>query len=90
MRNPIAVESRAAGEPGCPQGSNGAKRSGNWRELIKKVWVADPLLRPKCQKEMRIVALIDDRAVWGCLGPPGGCLRAHLDACIPALLPFPH
>ena len=37
--------------------------SPKWRELIKKVWEADPLLCPKCQKEMRIVSLIDDRAV---------------------------
>jgi hypothetical protein len=37
--------------------------SSKWRELIKKAWEADPLLCPKCQKEMRIVALIDDRAV---------------------------
>jgi hypothetical protein len=37
--------------------------SAKWRELIKKVWEADPLLCPKCQREMRIVALIDDRAV---------------------------
>jgi len=28
-----------------------------------KVWEADPLLCPKCGKEMRIVALIDDREV---------------------------
>ena len=28
-----------------------------------KVWEADPLLCPKCQKEMRIVSLIDERAV---------------------------
>ena len=34
--------------------------SAKWRELIKKVWEADPLLCPKCQKEMRIVSLIDD------------------------------
>ena len=31
IRNPFAVESRAAGETGCPEGSNGAKRSGNMR-----------------------------------------------------------
>jgi hypothetical protein len=37
--------------------------SAKWRELIKKVWEVDPLLCPKCQKEMRIVALIDDREV---------------------------
>jgi hypothetical protein len=37
--------------------------SKKWRELIKKVREADPLLCPKCQKEMRIVALLDDPAV---------------------------
>ena len=37
--------------------------SAKWRELIKKVWEADPLLCPRCQKEMRIVSLIDDKAV---------------------------
>jgi hypothetical protein len=37
--------------------------SPKWRELIKKVWEADPLLCPKCSREMRIVALIDDREV---------------------------
>ena len=34
--------------------------SKKWRELIKKVWEADPLLCPNCQCEMRVVALIDD------------------------------
>ena len=37
--------------------------SPKWRELIKKIWEADPLLCPRCQKEMRIVALIDEQAV---------------------------
>ncbi len=37
--------------------------SAKWRELIKKVWEADPLLCPICQREMRIVSLIDDREV---------------------------
>jgi len=37
--------------------------SAKWRELIKKVWEADPLLCPRCSKEMRIVALIDQLAV---------------------------
>ena len=32
-------------------------------KLIKKVWQADPLLCPKCSREMRIVALIDEREV---------------------------
>jgi len=37
--------------------------SAKWRELIKRVWEADPLLCPQCSREMKIVALIDDRAV---------------------------
>ena len=37
--------------------------SAKWRELIKKVWEADPLLCPRCSHQMRIVALLDDRAV---------------------------
>jgi hypothetical protein len=37
--------------------------SPKWRELIKKVWEADPLLCPRCSHEMRIVSLIDERAV---------------------------
>jgi hypothetical protein len=37
--------------------------SKKWRELIKKVWEADPLLCPHCQNEMRIVALIDQADV---------------------------
>ena len=37
--------------------------SAKWRELIKKVWEADPLICPRCTKEMRIVALIDQAAV---------------------------
>ncbi len=37
--------------------------SAKWRELIKKVWEAYPLLCPKCRKEMRIVSLINERAV---------------------------
>jgi hypothetical protein len=37
--------------------------SPKWRELIKKVWEADPLICPTCSREMRIVALIDQREV---------------------------
>jgi hypothetical protein len=39
--------------------------SPKWRELIKKVWEADPLICPTCSREMRIVALIDQREVIG-------------------------
>ena len=37
--------------------------SKKWRELIRKVWEADPLLCPNCGREMRIVALINERDV---------------------------
>jgi Zn finger protein HypA/HybF involved in hydrogenase expression len=37
--------------------------SRKWRELIQKVWEADPLLCPNCQQEMRIIALIDEEKV---------------------------
>jgi hypothetical protein len=37
--------------------------SKKWRELIKKVWEADPLRCPKCSREMRIVSLIDQEDV---------------------------
>ena len=37
--------------------------SKKWRELIKKVWEADPLRCPKCSREMRIVSLIDEEDV---------------------------
>ena len=38
-------------------------RSKKWRELIRKVWEADPLRRPRCSQEMRIVSLIDEEDV---------------------------
>ena len=37
--------------------------SKKWRELIKKVWEVDPLECPNCGGEMKIIALIDERAV---------------------------
>lgn len=37
--------------------------SKKWRELIKKVWEADPLRCPKCSREMPIVSLIDEEDV---------------------------
>ena len=37
--------------------------SKKWRDLIKKVWEADPMICPTCQREMRIVSLIDERDV---------------------------
>lgn len=38
-------------------------RADPYFELIKKVWEADPLICPTCSREMRIVALIDQREV---------------------------
>jgi hypothetical protein len=63
--------------------------SKKWRELIKKVWEVDPLKCPNCGGEMKIIALIDERAViekilrhlglWVGYGasraPPGGAGR---------------
>ena len=39
------------------------RASKQWRELIKKIWEADPLQCPRCGSEMKIVALIDEEAV---------------------------
>ena len=41
----------------------GGFRPKKWRDLIKKVWEADPLLCPHCQQEMRVIALIDEADV---------------------------
>ena len=35
----------------------------NWARLIQKVYEVDPLIYPKCQGEMRIIAFIEDEAV---------------------------
>jgi hypothetical protein len=58
--------------------------SKKWRELIKKVWEADPLRCPKCSREMRIVLLIDERmsssascAISG--SGKGGCVHSGTD-----------
>ncbi|MFT5123436.1 MAG: hypothetical protein ACI9QL_002400 [Candidatus Omnitrophota bacterium] len=37
--------------------------SKKWRDLIKKVWEADAMIDPTCQREMRIGSLIDERNV---------------------------
>ena len=58
-------------EPGEERGGSGpiASRpatttrripSRSWRELIKKVWDADPMLCPKCGGEMKLIALIEE------------------------------
>ena len=35
----------------------------NWARLIQKIYEVDPLICPKCQGEMRIIAFIEDEAV---------------------------
>jgi hypothetical protein len=37
--------------------------SKTWRELIWKVWEVDALRRPRCDGEMKAIALIEDQAV---------------------------
>ena len=37
--------------------------SKKWRELIKKVWEVDPFECPRCGREMKMIALIDDSQV---------------------------
>jgi len=32
----------------------------NWERLIRKVYETDPLVYPRCQKEMRVVAAIEN------------------------------
>ncbi len=35
----------------------------NWARLIQKVYEIDPLICPKCQGEMKVISVIEDRAV---------------------------
>ena len=35
----------------------------NWARLIQKVYEIDPLICPKCRKEMKIISIIEDKAV---------------------------
>jgi len=37
--------------------------SKKWRDLSLQVWHTDPLLCPNCQKPMRVIAVMDQRAV---------------------------
>ena len=37
--------------------------SRKWRELIKKIWEVDPLICPRCNGEMKLIALIDERSI---------------------------
>jgi hypothetical protein len=57
--------------------------SKKWRELIKKVWEADPLRCLKCLGEMRIVPLIDRRMSSSASCAISGSGKREC-ACIPA------
>ncbi len=37
--------------------------SRKWRDLIRQAWHVDPLQCPACQKQMRVIAFIDNREV---------------------------
>ena len=39
------------------------KPSRGWAEMIKKVYEVDPLLCPKCEGQMSIIAFIEDHKV---------------------------
>jgi hypothetical protein len=59
-------ESPALGTPEVIDVSGFVSRrrpSRKWRDLIQKVWEADPLLCPTCHEPMRIIALIDEAEV---------------------------
>ena len=50
-----------AAEAAASEFANRAKAS--WARLIREVYEADPLVCPKCNGPMRVIALIDDPAV---------------------------
>ena len=54
------------------------------RELIKKLWEADPLRCPKCSREMPIVSLIDEENVIERSLRHLGLWQERGCACIPA------
>ncbi len=56
-RNPPEVATRDA------DSREGARVRSTWARLIHKVYEVDPLECPKCKGPMRVIALIDDKAV---------------------------
>jgi hypothetical protein len=80
-----AEGTQQASKPCCKSAAS-HKRDGEifvwWRELIKKVWEADPLWCPKCSRKMRIVSLIDLEDVIERIAISGSAKREC--ACIPA------
>jgi hypothetical protein len=54
------VASSASADDGGPDARVLRRR---WRELIRRIYEVDPLVCPRCQAEMRVVAFIIDHAV---------------------------
>ena len=60
LRNPFSVEeSFPPGSPPPPL----TLPSRKWRDLIRQAWHVDPLQCPVCQKQMRMIAFIDNPEV---------------------------
>jgi len=49
--------------PGCLPPPPAKLPSKKWRDLIMQVWHTDPLICPRCQHRMRVIAVIDQREV---------------------------
>gem|GEM_PF-323502 len=60
---PTKCAASAPLRPPCTPPPPAKLPSKKWRDLILKVWHTDPLLCPNCQKPMRVIAVIDQRAV---------------------------
>jgi len=57
--NPAPAPLRPPGTPQPPAKLPSKK----WRGLILKVWHTDPLICPQCQRPVRVISVIDQRAV---------------------------
>ena len=61
--SPPGEERAGEGRPGNSPPPPAKLPSKKWRDLILQVWHTDPLICPKCQHPMRVIAVIDQRAV---------------------------
>ncbi len=50
-------------EPSGPPACEARRVRSTWARLIHKVYEVDPLECPRCKGPMRVIALIDDKAV---------------------------
>jgi hypothetical protein len=60
---PCSAASRSSREDGDESSVDVRLLRRRWRELIKRIYEVDPLVCPKCQAEMRIIAFIVDPEV---------------------------